>query len=667
MSQDSESSGPKAKAKAAVKKKTAVKKTTAKKAAAKKTAAATKVATKVAAKKAATKKRSPVKKAIAEDAASGTRAAIEAEAAVVHAAAMMQARYERQRRPQRAAVTPAADAEPAADSQPTGKPDPATTAPVVAEDPAPFASKSATPADDTSAPAAAAPEPSAAATAPAAAPEAESGRRAKSGGTAAPAASPPSDTGTATDPDKTASVNEPAARESPADSNRARGDDPKPAPSQGRDHTASGSPTNEGQTQGQVKGKGKQKWKERFKEKQKNRQKDRDQNGDHGGQAHQGQGQPQAQGQPQPLEPCAGMTEIAPKGFGFLRTADKNYVAGRQDVFVPPEFVRKYTLRDGMYLEGEARRGRRGPQMTTLTRINGGDPEKYANRPLFEELKAVNPDRRYLLETDKSRFTTRVIDMLAPIGRGQRGLIVAPPRTGKTTILEHIAQALEHNHPDVHVIILLIDERPEEVTQMKRLLTNAEIFSSSNDSNVKNHVRIAELAIERSKRLVEAGEHVVVLLDSITRLGRAFNNAMKGGGRTMSGGIDIRALELPRRLFAAARNTRDAGSLTIIATALVETGSKMDELIFQEFKGTGNMELVLDRKIAQQYVYPAVDIFRSGTRREELLLPDKHLDKIYRIRRGLSGHRPSEAIERLLQIMGRFNNNAQMLLEIPAT
>jgi transcription termination factor Rho len=254
---------------------------------------------------------------------------------------------------------------------------------------------------------------------------------------------------------------------------------------------------------------------------------------------------------------------------------------------------------------------------------------------------------------------------MAPIGRGQRGLIVAPPRTGKTTLLQHIAEAITKNHEDMKLIILLVDERPEEVTEIRRTVPGAEIMASSNDMDLKSHTRIAQLAIERAKRLVEMGKHVFVLLDSITRVGRAFNNAMSGGGRTMSGGVDARALEIPRKLFAAARNTEEAGSLTIIATALIETGSRMDDLIFQEFKGTGNMELVLDRKVSDLRIYPAVDIFQSGTRREELLLPEADLHKINIIRRGLAGHKPAEAIERLLSFLKRFPTNAQMLREIP--
>jgi transcription termination factor Rho len=366
-----------------------------------------------------------------------------------------------------------------------------------------------------------------------------------------------------------------------------------------------------------------------------------------------------------PLEPGAGLLEISNKGFGFLRQRHRSFTQTPNDIFVTPEMVRRYGLRDGVHLEGDVRNGHRGPQMVELKKINGRDPDQYKNLPVFEELTAINPNKRIVLETSPDRTTTRIIDMVAPIGKGQRGLIVSPPRTGKTTLLQHIAEAIATKYPDIHLIVLLVDERPEEVTEITRAIPQAEVFASSNDQDPKSHLRMAQIAIERAKRLVEAGGDVFIVLDSITRLARAANNALKGGSRTMSGGIDARAMEIPRRLFAAARNTREAGSLTIIGTALVETNSKGDELIFQEFKGTGNMELVLDRKVAQQYVYPAVDIFKSGTRREELLLPGHQLEKINLIRRGLAGHKPVEAIERLLHFVRRHPNNAQMLLDIP--
>jgi transcription termination factor Rho len=366
-----------------------------------------------------------------------------------------------------------------------------------------------------------------------------------------------------------------------------------------------------------------------------------------------------------PPEPANGILEMSPKGYGFLRQRDRNYAQHPLDAFIAPEFIRKYGLREGMKVVGVQCKGQRGPQITEVSEVNGRNPFVMRDLPLFEELKAVNPNKRYQLETVKDRLTTRVIDMMAPVGRGQRGLIVAPPRAGKTTMLQHIAEAVVENHPGVHLMILLVDERPEEVTEFKRILPQAEIFASNNDQDVKNHTRIAAFAIERAKRLVECGEHVFMLMDSITRMARAFNNTAKSGA-TMSGGVGVGALEIPRRLFAAARNTRTAGSLTILGTALIETGSRMDDLIFQEFKGTGNMELVLDRRIAEQFVFPAVNIFKSGTRREELLLQAFQLDKIHMLRRGLAGHKPIEAIQRVISLLERYPSNAQMLVDLPS-
>src|SRR2546422_11312142 len=357
--------------------------------------------------------------------------------------------------------------------------------------------------------------------------------------------------------------------------------------------------------------------------------------------------------------------EISGKGSGFLRDPKRNFVQTPQDIFVTPEIVRRFALRDGMWIYGETRRGSRGPQLVKLLKINSEEPAKYQGLRPFEELTTINPNKRIKLETVPDRYTTRIMDLMTPLGMGQRGLIVAPPRTGKTTLLHHIAEAVAKNHPEMILIILLVDERPEEVTDFRRSHPTAQLMASSNDSDIKSHTRISQLAIERAKRLVEAGKHVFILLDSITRTARAFNNAMSGGGRTMSGGIDARAMEIPRKIFAAARNTEEAGSLTIVATALIETGSRMDDLIFQEFKGTGNMELVLARNIADQRIYPAVDIFLSGTRREELLLPQHDLEKINLIRRGLAGHKPEEAIQRLLMFVKKFPTNAEMLKGIP--
>ncbi|MBB5040044.1 transcription termination factor Rho [Prosthecobacter dejongeii] len=365
-----------------------------------------------------------------------------------------------------------------------------------------------------------------------------------------------------------------------------------------------------------------------------------------------------------PPEPADGILELTPKGYGFLRQRDRMFIQHPNDSFISADFIRQYGLREGMQVKGVAQKGQRGLQITSVAEVNGRAPEAMRDLPLFEELKATNPTKKIQLETTKDRLTTRVIDMFTPVGRGQRGLIVAPPRAGKTTMLQHIAEAVVANHPGMHLMILLVDERPEEVTEFKRILPKAEIYASSNDQDIKSHTRIAAFAVERAKRLVECGEHVFMLMDSITRLARAFNNA-KQGGATMSGGMGVGAMEIPRRLFAAARNTRQAGSLTVLATALVETGSRMDDLIFQEFKGTGNMELVLDRKIAEQFYYPAVNIFKSGTRREELLLQPFQLDKIHMLRRGLAGHKPIDAIQRVLTLMERYPSNAQMLVDLP--
>ncbi|MGB0293065.1 MAG: transcription termination factor Rho, partial [Luteolibacter sp.] len=333
---------------------------------------------------------------------------------------------------------------------------------------------------------------------------------------------------------------------------------------------------------------------------------------------------------------CDGMLELAPKGFGFLRVQEKDYEQARDDVFVPPETIRRLNLRVGQWIHGLYQEGPRGPQLVEITTINGQAPEEAMKLPHFEELKAINPDKRISFETTPERYTTRVVDIMAPVGKGQRGLIVSPPRSGKTTLMLHMAEAIREKYDEsMHLMVLLVDER--------------------------------------AKRLVEAGQDVFLLMDSITRLARAYNNLGGGGGKKGrgrgrggigSGGVRVGALEIPRRLFAAARNTRGGGSLTILGTALIQTNSRADEAIFQEFKGTGNMELVLDRKIAENYIYPAVDIFKSGTRREELLLPEHMLHKIYLIRRGLSGHRPVEAMERLLFFLKKFPNNPQMLMEI---
>ena len=398
------------------------------------------------------------------------------------------------------------------------------------------------------------------------------------------------------------------------------------------------------------------------------RHRDRDRNRDRDRDRSERFEKPQREPQPErplgPPEPTEGILELTPKGYGFLRQRSRQWAQLQDDPFVSPEWIRKVGLREGMFIKGVARMGHRGPQVTEILEVMGRDPETVRDLPLFEELKAINPNKRLQLETRQDRLTTRVMDLITPVGRGQRGLIVAPPRAGKTTLLQHIAEAVIQNHPQVHLMMLLVDERPEEVTEFRRALPTAEILASSNDSELKSHIRIATFAIERAKRLVECGQHVFILLDSITRMARSFNNAHKGGA-TASGGLGVGALESPRRLFAAARNTREAGSLTILATALIETNSRMDDAIFQEFKGTGNLELVLDRKIAEQYIYPAVNIFKSGTRREELLLPAFQMEKVHLLRRGLAGHKPIDAIQRVITLMERSPNNTQMLIDLP--
>lgn len=435
---------------------------------------------------------------------------------------------------------------------------------------------------------------------------------------------------------------------------------------QGGNQPRGGAPASEGQHQHGGHGRGR-KWEKRnkFRERFRDKHRDRDRDGQPQGE---GEGSQQHAPPPErplgPPEPSEGILELTPKGYGFLRQKSRQWADFAQDPWVSPEWIRNLGLRTGMYIKGVERMGHRGPQVTEIKEVNGLPPEKVRDLPLFEELKAVNPNKRIQLETVPTRLTTRVMDLITPVGRGQRGLIVAPPRAGKTTLLQHIAEAITQNHPQMHLMILLVDERPEEVTEFRRSLPNAELHASSNDSDIRSHLRTAILAIERAKRLVESGQHVFMLLDSITRMARAFNNAHKGGA-TATGGLGVGALEMPRRLFAAARNTRDAGSLTILATTLIETNSRMDDAIFQEFKGTGNLELVLDRKIAEQYIYPAVNIFRSGTRREELLLPPFQMEKVHMLRRGLAGHKPIDAIQRVITLMERSPNNSQMLIELP--
>lgn len=332
------------------------------------------------------------------------------------------------------------------------------------------------------------------------------------------------------------------------------------------------------------------------------------------------------------------------------------------DPFVPRELIRRFKLKDGRYVVGKAYHSNqfKNPKVFYISTMDGLSLDERKKCPVFTQLTTVAPDKQLKLEMKDGRMTNRVIDLFCPIGKGQRGLIVSPPRAGKTTLLHNIAAGIKENHPECHVMILLVDERPEEVTDFKRSV-DAEIFSSSNDDNIDSHIRIAELAIERAKSLVETGKDVVLLLDSLTRLARAYNSATSKGGRTMTGGLDIRALEKPRQLFSAARNTEEGGSLTIIASALVETGSRMDDLIFQEFKGTGNMEMVLDRKLGELRIWPAIDISASGTRREELLFDPKTLEKIHFFRRAIVSLKSTEAAETLIARMAKTKNNDEFL------
>jgi transcription termination factor Rho len=355
----------------------------------------------------------------------------------------------------------------------------------------------------------------------------------------------------------------------------------------------------------------------------------------------------------------AGVVDLTEGAGGYLRQVAQNYLPHRDDAIVPAQIARDYALRDGTEIEGLARDGGNGRRvLVEIRKASGMTPEEYRALPHFQDLVSVNPHEGFRLAAEQAETSLRVIDLIAPIGRGQRGLIVSPPKAGKTTLLEHLGQAIAKHHPEVHLILLLIDERPEEVTHFRRAV-KAEVLASSSDSASDAHIKLARLAMERSKRLVEAGRHVVILLDSLTRLGRASNREIGPGGRTMSGGVDNRALQFPRQFFGAARNCEGSGSLTILATALVDTGSRMDEVIFQEFKGTGNMELILDRTIADRRIFPAVDVLKSGTRREELLCSPEELAKRHLLRRALADLSTVEAAQFLIdKIQKTPSNNA---------
>ncbi|HKJ45754.1 MAG TPA: transcription termination factor Rho [Balneolales bacterium] len=362
-----------------------------------------------------------------------------------------------------------------------------------------------------------------------------------------------------------------------------------------------------------------------------------------------------------------GTLEILPDGYGFLRSVNYNYSASPDDIYVSPSQIKRFRLKQGDCVVGIIRPPKVGERYFALLRVdgvNGKIPHDMDSRKDFEDLLPIYPDDRYKLETRPDDYVTRIIDLFAPMGKGQRGLIVAQPKTGKTTILRRVANSVAKNNPNTKIIILLIDERPEEVTEMERTTINAEVVASTFDQKPENHVGLAEIVFEKVKRLVESGHDVVLLMDSITRLARAYNICTGNSGRTMTGGVDSQALKKPRQLFSSARNIENGGSLTIIATALIETGSRMDDVIFEEFKGTGNMEIVLDRRLADRRIFPAIDIFKSGTRKEELLVSDEEREKVVLLRRYLSSMNPMEAMEFLLDKMKGTRNNEEFLISM---
>lgn len=374
-------------------------------------------------------------------------------------------------------------------------------------------------------------------------------------------------------------------------------------------------------------------------------------------------------------QPASGVLQINEKGFGFLRHPENNYLPAPNDVFVPRGLIQHFRMREGVQLSGmsnasdngagsQGGRGGRGrpqsDQMTSIELINGIDPDQYVRIPEFTKLTSVDPTERLELSAGNPNLSMRVLDLIAPIGKGQRGLIVAPPKTGKTTLIEEIAEAVADNHPETHLVVLLVDERPEEVTHLKRRV-RGEVIASSSDQNSEFHLQITHLVHERVKRMVECKQDVVMLLDSITRLARASNRETSRRGRTMSGGVDSRALEFPRKFFGAARKAEEGGSLTIIGTALIDTGSQMDEVIFQEFKGTGNLEIQLDRKLAERRIFPAIDISKSGTRKEEKLFDADTMPQINLLRRALAGKKSIEAMEMLLKGLSETRDNREFL------
>ena len=359
-----------------------------------------------------------------------------------------------------------------------------------------------------------------------------------------------------------------------------------------------------------------------------------------------------------------GVMEVLQDGFGFLRSPDANYLPGPDDIYVSPSQIRRFSLRTGDTVEGEIRGPKDGERYFALLKLNGinfEDPEKARQKVHFDNLTPLYPDSAFAMEVEdptRKDLSSRIIDIVAPLGKGQRALIVAPPRTGKTVLMQNIAKSIAANHPECYLIVLLIDERPEEVTDMQRSV-QGEVVSSTFDEPAMRHVQVAEMVIEKAKRLVEHGRDVVILLDSITRLGRAYNTVVPSSGKVLTGGVDANALQRPKRFFGAARNIEEGGSLTIISTALIETGSRMDEVIFEEFKGTGNSEIVLDRKISDKRVFPAIDIMKSGTRKEELLVDAGDLSKIYVLRRILNPMGAVDATEFLLDKLKNTKNNGE--------
>ena len=365
-----------------------------------------------------------------------------------------------------------------------------------------------------------------------------------------------------------------------------------------------------------------------------------------------------------------GIIEVLPDGYGFIRS--DNYLPGENDVYVSPSQIRRFGLKTGDIISGNTRiktQAEKFGALLYLTKINGVSPSEATKRANFEDMTPIFPNERLRLENGQSSTAMRIVDLLSPIGKGQRGMIVSPPKAGKTTLLKQVAQSVLKNNPEMHLLILLIDERPEEVTDIKEAITgeNVEVIYSTFDELPEHHRRVSEMVIERAKRLVEHKKDVMILLDSITRLARAYNLTVPPSGRTLSGGLDPAALHMPKRIFGAARNMREGGSLTILATALVDTGSKMDDVIYEEFKGTGNMELVLDRKLQEKRVFPAIDIPKSGTRREDLLLSSEEQEAVYTMRKALNGMKPDEAVDNILNMFARTKNNEEFVQMVKKT